>query len=68
MMVVCILMQAAMEHGECKAVIERQEQDLARLKLKHQLDIKVGTRLLYKHAGCVSAFKLGSIDVLFEVQ
>ena len=61
-------MQAAIEHGECKGVIERQEQDLARLKLKHQLDIKVGTRLLNKIACCVSAFKLGSIDVLFMEQ
>ncbi len=53
-MMVHILIQAAMEYGECKAVIERQEQDIARLKLKHQLEIKVGTSLLHKIASCVS--------------
>ena len=33
--------QAALKHADSQAVIEKLEQDIARLKLKHSLEIKV---------------------------
>ena len=45
LVILAILFQAVAKHAECKAVIEKQEQDTVRLKLKHQLEMKVGTRL-----------------------
>ena len=35
------LLQAALKHAESQGVIEKMEQETARLKLKHSLEIKV---------------------------
>ena len=36
-----IYYQAALKYADSQAVIEKLEQDIARLKLKHSLEIKV---------------------------
>ena len=35
-------LQAALKHADSQGVIEKMEQEMARLKLKHSLEIKVG--------------------------
>ena len=57
-------LQAALKHADAQAVIERLEQDIARLKLKHSLEIKVRVEtLLYPaRSGLRHSYILPGLD------
>ena len=42
----CFCIQAALRHATSQAQVERFEQEVTRMKLDHQLDIKVGPTVL----------------------
>ena len=39
--IACLSLQAALKHADSQGVIEKMEQEMARLKLKHSLEVKV---------------------------
>ena len=42
-----LLCQAAVKYGNLERQLEQQQQDMVRLKLKHQLQLKVSTLHVY---------------------